>query len=249
MYGKPQLGEVICQLRFPTILSISSKEPSNFQDKIRSGFPIYNLLNEELQIAVNQTIIPSFIQKPTTQNHNFISEDGKWKINLTNNFISLSTINYKTWEGLYEKFTQILSYFEDEYKPSYYDRIGLRYVNVISRKELNIEDQEWKNLINPCLIGVLSSVQEDKVSVSDYNAEYALEKGKYAIHIHAGFGTTNDNPEKKFIIDTDFFTLTKSEKENWSSVLDNLHGFSHSFISHAVTPILDQAMEPYELDE
>ena len=30
-YAKPQIMEVICQLRFPTILSIGAKEPVDFQ--------------------------------------------------------------------------------------------------------------------------------------------------------------------------------------------------------------------------
>ena len=31
-YGKAQLIEVICQLRFPTILSIDTREPADFQE-------------------------------------------------------------------------------------------------------------------------------------------------------------------------------------------------------------------------
>ncbi len=38
LYGKRQLIEVICQLRFPTILSISAKEPAEFQEAIRAEF-------------------------------------------------------------------------------------------------------------------------------------------------------------------------------------------------------------------
>ena len=34
-YEKAPLHEVICQLRFPTILSINSKEPADFQELIR----------------------------------------------------------------------------------------------------------------------------------------------------------------------------------------------------------------------
>ena len=36
LYGKRQLIEVICQLRFPTILSISAKEPAEFQEASRA---------------------------------------------------------------------------------------------------------------------------------------------------------------------------------------------------------------------
>ena len=40
-YPNHQLREVICQLRFPTILSINSTEPADFQDMIRDAFPQY----------------------------------------------------------------------------------------------------------------------------------------------------------------------------------------------------------------
>ena len=41
LYEKNQLVEVICQLRFPTILSISAKEPVEFQEAIRADYPQY----------------------------------------------------------------------------------------------------------------------------------------------------------------------------------------------------------------
>ena len=36
-YGKSQLIEVICQLRFPTILSIDTREPADFQETRARG--------------------------------------------------------------------------------------------------------------------------------------------------------------------------------------------------------------------
>ena len=39
-YARPQLQEVICQLRFPTILSINEKAPADYQNiAIRHGRP------------------------------------------------------------------------------------------------------------------------------------------------------------------------------------------------------------------
>ena len=40
IYKKNPLVEVILQLRFPKILSLNSIEPAEYQDKIRSQFPI-----------------------------------------------------------------------------------------------------------------------------------------------------------------------------------------------------------------
>ena len=38
-YNRCPLVEVIFQLRFPTILSINSKQPADFQEKIRKEYP------------------------------------------------------------------------------------------------------------------------------------------------------------------------------------------------------------------
>lgn len=40
-YEKTLAHEVICQLRFPTILSINNVEPADFQERIREDFPQY----------------------------------------------------------------------------------------------------------------------------------------------------------------------------------------------------------------
>ena len=40
-YEKPLAHEVICQLRFPSILTINSVEPADFQEAIRPEFPPY----------------------------------------------------------------------------------------------------------------------------------------------------------------------------------------------------------------
>ena len=41
-YNRCPLVEVIFQLRFPTILSINSKQPADFQEKIRKEYPFYD---------------------------------------------------------------------------------------------------------------------------------------------------------------------------------------------------------------
>ena len=47
-YRKPQLVEVICQLRFPAILSIGAKDPVDFQERIRREYPRYTRNIEKL---------------------------------------------------------------------------------------------------------------------------------------------------------------------------------------------------------
>ena len=67
-------------------------------------------------------------QKPIT-NYNFISEDGRWKLNLTQGFIALSTLSYTRWEDFATRLDRPLAQFIQLYQPAFFERIGLRYVN------------------------------------------------------------------------------------------------------------------------
>ena len=90
-YEKTLAHEVICQLRFPTILSINNVEPADFQERIREDFPQY---------ARKQDVLPPQIvngkpePQPPVTNYHFLSQDGRWKLNLTKDFIALSTLSY-----------------------------------------------------------------------------------------------------------------------------------------------------------
>ncbi|MGN1003931.1 MAG: TIGR04255 family protein, partial [Oscillospiraceae bacterium] len=99
LYTKSPLVEVICQLRFPTILSIGAKEPAEFQEAIRGEYPRYAAKQEfpMPKLAGAGTPNPSVQQQPPITNYHFISQDGVWKVNLTNNFIALSTMRYSQW--------------------------------------------------------------------------------------------------------------------------------------------------------
>ena len=42
------------------------------------------------------------------------------------------------------------------YKPAYFERVGLRYVNIISREKLSLRDSAWKELIAPAYLGAMA---------------------------------------------------------------------------------------------
>ena len=46
-YARSPLVEVICQLRFPPILSINTEEPAQFQEAVRRDFPRYAARKEQ----------------------------------------------------------------------------------------------------------------------------------------------------------------------------------------------------------
>ena len=150
-YDRPQLAEVICQLRFPAILSIGAKEPAEFQEAVRAIFPRYAAKREQPAPKITGLGTPNarLEQAQPITNYNFISADGKWKLNLTQNFISLSTVAYPGWEHFGQQLDLPLAQFIRIYKPAFFERIGLRYVNIFSRKALELEEEPWRELMAP----------------------------------------------------------------------------------------------------
>lgn len=251
IYKKNPLVEVIIQYRFPKILSLNNNDPVDFQEKIRKEYPIYQLTLEnqqEISFSVeenNSSVInPSVINKQATKNHNFISADGAYKINLTSSFISISTLSYSRWEELSERFMKVLKVFEEIYLPPFYDRIGLRYIDAFSRNNLNLGTTPWKELIKPHLLGAYSFVEEDKVINSHSNFEYLLDDGFSRAKINSGIGAVNDSTELMFILDQDFICINNIALNCASTKLNYLHDQAKTFISTAICDTLHTAMEP-----
>ena len=73
-YVRSPLVEVICQLRFPAILTINTKEPAEFQEAVRHDFPRYAARKEQLPPKVTGlgTPNPKLEQQPAVVNLSLI---------------------------------------------------------------------------------------------------------------------------------------------------------------------------------
>lgn len=236
VYDANPLAEVICQLRFPEILSIQANIPAAFQEEIRHIFPKYTLRTETL---------PG--KTPPGNNYQFVSADGIWRVNLTSKFISLSCCKYTSWEMFARMLDKPLAAFIQIYKPAYFERIGLRYVNFISRRDLHLENVPFRDLIEPCYLGILSEedVSEAATSRCSVDVETAL-RGGCRVKIHAGPGSVNRNgkldPEIKFIFDQDLFMSGNIPVNTSAGALQTLHAQSYGVFRGAITDTLHDAM-------
>lgn len=122
---------------------------------------------------------PKLEQQPAVVNHSFVSADGLWKINLTKDFIALSTLRYTQWEDFALRLDKPLAQFIQVYEPAFFERVGLRYVNAVSRKALGLTDLLWDDLIRSPYLGILGEpdVDESKVGKSAMDTELTLEGG------------------------------------------------------------------------
>ena len=253
-YDKAQLAEVICQFRFPVILSIGAREPVDFQEAVRSLLPRYAVKEDRPAPKITGLGTPhARLEQPKpVVNHSFISADGLWKLNLTNYFISLSTMAYPGWESFGKHFDLPLAQFIRIYQPAYFERIGLRYVNIFSRTALDLAGEPWRDLIASPSPGVLAEedVEESRARKCSVDVELSLD-GSCSAKLHAGPGLVkksgpgaSQDPEVKFILDMDLFMAGQLDPRLAAAGLETLHGHSTALFQGAITDRLHTALEP-----
>lgn len=253
IYTWNPLGEVICQLRFPEILMIGVNVPADFQEAIRDEFPKY-AARKEAQ-APKLTGTPGNFQlekQPETINYQFSSSDGIWRVNLTSKFISLACSQYPCWEDFAAKLDKPLAAFIQLYKPAYFERVGLRYLNFISRKKLGFEDTPFSELISPCYLGPLGEedVPEQSSTRCSVDAELSI-RGGCKVKLHAGPGMVKQNgktdTEIKFIFDQDLYMAGNVPVNHSAGALQTLHSQAYGIFRGAITDLLHNAMGPDRL--
>lgn len=250
LYAAPPLIETICQLRFPAILSIGAQEPVAFQEAIREDYPRYMPRQDQPAPKISGLNTPNPVvetQKPVT-NYNFISQDNRWKVNLTSGFIALSTVGYTRWEDFAGRLDKILAQFIPLYKPAFFERLGLRYVNAFSRNRLRLTESGWDELIQPAYLGLMAEpdVAEKSITKCALDVEMALGE-EYKLKLHAGPGLLGDgkqDPEVKFILDNDLSAAGSIPADHVPGHLLAMHDYANRVFRGAITSQLHMAMGP-----
>jgi len=253
IYRKNQLAEVVCQLRFPEILTIQTNLPAEFQEAIRDEFPQYSSRKETPAPKLAGTPGNLSLQKQApVNNYQFVSADGIWRVNLTSRFISLSCTRYTRWEDFAGKLDKPLVAFIKTYKPAWFERVGLRYMNFISRKELDLVGTPFADLMQSCYLGLLSEddVNEATATRCSVDAEISIRGGCKA-KIHAGPGMVRKggkpDSEVKFVFDQDLYMPGKIPVNASVGALQTLHAQADSIFRGAITDTLHEAMEPHSI--
>lgn len=242
-YQKPTAREVICQLRFPAILSISGRGPAEYQETVRDEFPRY---------ACRQDAPPPGPNGPRQPipNHQFLSEDGLWRLSLTQDFFALSTLAYSDWEEFARRLDQPLAAFIKQYRPAHFLRVGLRYVNVISRARLGLEeDLPWTELLTPAYTAPFREPDADEARLLSWTGDLTIKlDSSCRARVRSGL-LRPKNPQQAeketcFLLDIDLSMGGSLEGFLAAGALETLHGHAGCVFEGALTDRLRDAMEP-----
>lgn len=254
-YNKCPLVEVTYQLNFPTILAIEAMEPVGFQEGIRRKYPVYNQqIEQQNEVVVNVENAKAnavFNQQQVRKLHHFISEDQKWRVTLAKDMLAFSTVKYDTWEDLSARTVDVIKAFVDEYKPAFFNRLGLRYIDAIERSVLALQDTPWDELLQPHLCGCLGYKTEGLVQVRNSNVNAEVVFDEVIVNVASGLGTVDHHdgktPSEAFILNCDYYIARKISITDLAVMASKLHDRSHTFFRESITDKLHYAMDPKEI--
>ena len=257
IYSENPLDQVICQLRYPDVLTISSSSPANFQEAIRSNYPLYQVQNPSIvapptgapkEIADLIRTLP-FPHEPQLAEHHFLAENQNRQISLTQNFIALSDSQYTKWENFRQEVKLAEQVLRDNYAPSFYNRVGLRYIDVLSRGKLGLSDTAWSELLNASFLGMLGdrNIADDvqELQVVTLLTIPDVENGK--VRLRHGLKNSEADGEKVYVIDADFYSDQRSDSDAAFNSLDKFNKWGGDLFRWAISDKLRFALHPTRL--
>jgi len=248
MYERNPLVEVICQVRFPTVLKIEAQIPDAFQERIRAIFPVYNEntslfsgleIPAELLQLVRSTVPPGFQKGPRA----FSTDDGLWTLTLTKDFLALSTKEYKRWDDFWQHLNPALTALQEVYAPVAYTRTGLRYRDVIRPSKLGLEGVPWRDLLGHELAGELRDAQVGG-SVLETATQTLIELSDHDGKVRLQHGVVVENDEHCYFIDHDLFTERKTEHQHVLATLRFFNIEALKLFRWCITERVHNAMGP-----
>ena len=253
VYRRNPLIQVICQLRFPAILKLSAESPHQFQDAVRADYPLY-----ETRTSLPNNLPPFFKEgisafmeslplsaQAGLREHHFFTEDKIRMLSLNQEFVAITDNQYTDWQSFREQVTLAEGILQELYNPAHYGRVGLRYVDMLDRKEIGIPERPWNELLNASFVGMLGATELESNEFQALSTEATLcipdvERG--FVKIKHGLAKAQEKEEQVYVIDADFFTDQRRDRHESLQVLDTFNRWGGYLFRWAAAESLRDAL-------
>jgi uncharacterized protein (TIGR04255 family) len=252
-YEKAPLIEVVSQLRFPQILRIEGQPPAEFQERIRDKFPLLEKATSPLLPQLQQIPLPAEIMQALGSqgalSYLFFTEDRTSTVTLAPDSIALSTKTYRQWEEFLTLLRAPLGALIDVYQPSFFQRVGLRYIDAIQREALGLGNRPWSQLLRPAILGELAVPEFEKNLESvGRQIRIRMPDGTGSIFLRHGLAYVQGRPELSYMIDFDFFNERRTEVRDAEGLLSRFHESAGRAFRWCITDSLHDALGPRAID-
>jgi uncharacterized protein (TIGR04255 family) len=250
IYNQTPLREVICQFRFPPILRVEAQTPADFQDRVRDRFP---LLERSQPISANilaqlpNDLLNALGSPINDTSYIFRADDGS-HLTLTPESLALTVTAYTRWEDFRATLVPALDALIEIYRPAYFTRVGLRYLNVILRNALGLAEHSWGDILIPEIVGELALPQW-QAGVEDARRviRSKITSTSDTVLLQHGLAQVKDVTETGYALDFDFYSDIRTEVGDAHATVDRLNGYTGCAFRWCIKPVVHAAMGPREL--
>jgi uncharacterized protein (TIGR04255 family) len=206
----PPLELVVCQLRFPVALGlVNNQPPEAFHRTIRSNYPVAKR-GHQAEALIEVSTEPH-IRASKSNFWLFEDKDAQWTISLGADFLSLETRQYRRFDKFVERFLELTRLSSETYGIELRDRLGLRYIDRVSRARQPFLPENWVTAMNPEILPLRRFRGECEPQTNLIEARFSFGP-KHMLTLHTAFfdrgfpGITED----ELILDFDCFTEQRS---------------------------------------
>lgn len=148
-YKRNALKQVVCQIVFQPILKIQKDVGiEDFQDLIRARFPEYQ--SEKVRSIKINAADPGDVEIGEMSVHKFVRPDDVSSLQLAADTVSIEYQKHNNHEPILADVALALDALQKVYGSVSIKRLGLRYINVVDKAQLEkdlSEELEWSDLI------------------------------------------------------------------------------------------------------
>ncbi len=222
---KAPLAEVICQVKFSPILSISKDLPIEFQETVRDRFPGLEI-EQGMRLQLPISGVPDKpLMDATPRIFRFTTTDKTAYLALTTDFLALSTKAYTHWKDFLQDFVLAETALRKIYHPAYATRIGLRFVNRFTRKNTGLNlTRDIFRLFRDELTCILHT--EAWVEPKEMLSQMVLVDNNASLALRIGYGKEQKKPF--FVLDFDYFEEGQISYNKLQERLDHYHSRIYS---------------------
>ena len=237
-FARNPLAVVVTQLRFHPILKVDAKV-ADFQDAVRAHFPTFGTqMSKQVTLLAGESI-----EVRDEKVFLFSSPADDLTISLGVNSIALESKKYTHHRDFLAKADLAFKALEAVYRPIAPTRLGLRYVNVIKRDDVEKHlgrPTPWTDLVSDGFLKLPPGVSLDG---SLFSSEVTSPVTTGVLTLRYGL-LKNPSQGEHFRFDMDRYLDAGFEMSQAVGYLEGFAGDLYSLFDSMVGPILTEWMEP-----
>jgi uncharacterized protein (TIGR04255 family) len=209
-FRRNSLAVVILQLRFHPILKVTERI-ADFQERVRPRFPGFDVVESQ-----NIDVTSAGIQVRDETAHRFLAESEPTTVALSTSSVSIEYGAHQSREILLGDAETVLSALEAVYEPIVPKRLGLRYVNLINKRNISSalgRAVGWRDLLTRNFSETPGGLAElDDVTTFMSEVTSPCDRGRMTVRygivparvqLAPLLMTSEASPEPQFRLDTD----------------------------------------------